>query len=91
MRRQLGAGRRDNLLVTAGMVVVLVSVEDLGDVPALCLGGGQTFLMVERIDRQRLAGFSAGHQIIEVATGVGGPDLFDDHRVPPSCSNGMRV
>jgi hypothetical protein len=39
--------------------------------------------MIKRIDCQRFAGFLASDQVIEVATGVCGPDLFDDHRSPP--------
>ena len=43
------------------------------------LGGAQAFLVIQGIDRERLAGFSAGDQVVEVAVGVAGPDLFDDH------------
>src|SRR3546814_1338920 len=35
--------------------------------------------MIERIDRQRFAGLRAGDDIVEVAIGVSGPDLLDDH------------
>ena len=75
----------------AGVVAMLMGVEDLPDGPALRFGGGQALLMIEWIDRQRLAGFLASDQIIEVATGVCGPDLFNDHHVPPSCSSWVRV
>ncbi len=44
------------------------------------LAGGEAFLVVQRIDRQCLAGLGAGDQIIEIAAGISGPDLFDDHR-----------
>ena len=54
-------------------------------VQPLRLGRGEAFLMVERIDRQRLAGLVAGDQVIEVAAGVRGPDLFDDHSSPLRC------
>ena len=91
MRQELGSGRRDHLLVAAGVVAMLMGVEDLPDGPALRFGGGQALLMIEWIDRQRLAGFLASDQIIEVATGVCGPDLFNDHHVPPSCSSRARV
>ena len=67
--QDLGAGGRDHGLVPADMVAMLMGVEDLGDGPALVLGGGQAFLVVERIDGQGLAGFRAGDQIVEVAIG----------------------
>ena len=57
-------------MVAAGVVAVLVRVEDLGDLPALRLGGGETFPVVERVDRQRLAGLAAGDEVIEIATGI---------------------
>ena len=57
-----------------------MGVEDLGDRPALGLRRREAFLVIERIDRQRLAGFGAGDKVVEIAAGVTGPDLFDDHR-----------
>ena len=79
VRDHLGAGRRDHGRVAAGVVVVLVGVEDLRDLPALVLGRGQALLVVQRIDRQRLAGLGAGDQVVVVAVGVAGPDALDDH------------
>ena len=87
MRQQFGVRRADDLIVAAGMVAVMVRVQHLRDVPVLCLRSGEAFLVVERIDRERLAGFGAGDQVIEIAAGIGGPDLFDDHRLLPACSN----
>ena len=72
-------GRGDHLLIATGVVAVLVGIEDLRDGPAFGLGRSQTFLVVERVDRERLAGFGAGDQIIEITTGIRRPDLFDDH------------
>ena len=63
------------------MVAVFVRVQDLGDVPARFLGGPQAFLVIQGVDGERLAGFVAGDQVIEVAVGVGGPNLFDDHGI----------
>src|SRR5437763_256036 len=88
MRQQFGMGRADDLVVAAGMVAMMMRVEYLGDVPALGFGRGQALLVIERVDRQRLAGFGAGDQVIEVAPTIGGPDLFDDHRSLPACSAG---
>ena len=90
VRQYRRLGGRDHLLVAAGVVAVLVRVEDLRDVPALRLGGGEAFLVVQRIDRQRLASLGAGDQIIEIAAGIGGPDLFDDHcsQLLPTLRNG---
>ena len=42
--------------VAAGVVMMLVGVEDLRDLPALVPCDGQAFLAVQRIDRQRLSG-----------------------------------
>ena len=67
--QHLGAGRRDHLGIAADMVAVLVGVEDLGDGPALRLAA-QAFLMIQRIDRQRLAGLAAGDEVVEIAPGI---------------------
>jgi hypothetical protein len=55
------------------VVAVLVRVEDLGDGPALVLGGLETLLVVEGIDGKRLAGLAARDQVVEIAVGVRGP------------------
>jgi hypothetical protein len=54
-------------------------VQNLRDAPAFCLGGLQTFGTVQRINRQRFTGLTARYQVIEVAVGIGGPDLLNDH------------
>ena len=46
-----------------------------GDLPALLLRLGEALLVVERIDRKRLAAFGAGHEVVDL-----GPDALDDHR-----------
>ena len=61
-----------------GVVEVFVRVEDLRDLPITLLGGGQALRMIQRIDRERLAGLRAGNQVVEVAIVVCGPDLLDD-------------
>ena len=83
VRDQLGAGGLHHRGVAAGMVVVLVRVEDLRDAPAVLLGCGQALAVVERVDRQRLAGVGTGDQVIEVAIRVAGPDAFDDQSKSP--------
>ena len=77
--KQFGASGGNHLLVAAGMITMLMGVHYLSDVPALVFGSGQAFLVIQRIDSQRVSGFRAGDEIVEVAVGVGGPDLFDDH------------
>lgn len=79
VRDHLGAGGRHHGRVAAGVVVVLVRVEDLRDLPALDPGRVQGFFMVQRIDRQRFAGLGAGDQVVEVAVRITGPDAFDEH------------
>src|ERR1041385_3695453 len=64
--------------VAAGVVAMFVSIQDLRDVPALRLGGVHALFMIQRIDGERFAGFRARDEIVEVAIGVSGPDLFDD-------------
>src|SRR5437762_3549036 len=91
MRQQFGVRRADDLIVAAGMVAVMVRVQHLRDALALCLRGGEAFLVVERIDRERLAGFGAGDQVIEIPSGIGGPDLFDNHPSAPGVFSEARV
>ncbi len=79
VRQQLGAGRSDHGAVAAGMIAVLVRIQNLSDLPAVLLGRGQALLMIQRIDGQRFTRFRAGDQVVEVAIRVRGPDLFDDH------------
>jgi hypothetical protein len=64
------------------VVTVLVGVQDLGDAPSLLLCRGEAFLVVERIDRERLAALGASDEVVEVAVAVAGPDLLDDHFSP---------
>src|SRR5580658_16327 len=79
MGQHPGMGRRDQAGIAAGVVAVLVSVQDLGDGPALRTRRGLAQAPLQRIDRQRLAGLRAGDEIVEIAVIVGGPDAFDDH------------
>ena len=76
---QLRARRRDHRGVAAGVIAVLMRIQNLSDVPAALLGRGKTFLVIQRIDRQRLSRLRASDQIVEVAIRVCGPNLFDDH------------
>jgi hypothetical protein len=64
------------------MVMVLMGVENLGDLPALGFGCAQAFFMVQRVNGQGLTGVRAGNQVIEIAKTVAGPDSFDDHFQP---------
>ena len=79
MGDQPGAGGRDHGRVATRVVKMLMGVEDLGNLPALDPRGGECFFMVERVDREGLAGFGTGHKVVEVAVGVCSPDAFDDH------------
>ena len=79
VRDHLGAGGRHHGRVAADVVVVLVGVQDLGDLPALDPGGRQCLFMVQRVDCKSFPGVRAGHQVVEVAQRVAGPDSLDDH------------
>jgi hypothetical protein len=79
MRQELRAGGGDHRGIAAGVVAMLMRVENLRDAPALRLGGGEAFLMIERVDRQRFPRRRAGDEVVEVAIGIRRPDLFDDH------------
>ena len=68
--------------VSANMVVMLMRVENLGDLPALGFGCAQAFFMVQRINGQCFARVRAGNQVIEVAQTVACPDSFNDHCWP---------
>lgn len=58
----LGAGGCHDGRVAAGVVMVSVGVEQLGDLPAAHLRRLQAFLVVQRVDRQGFAGLGAGDQ-----------------------------
>src|ERR1700687_2599483 len=79
MRQYRRAGGRDHRGVAAGMIGMLVGIEDLADAPAELPCTAQASLGVERIDCERLAGVAAGDQIMKVAAPIGGPDTFDQH------------
>ena len=83
VRKDRRAGLPRPWRVAARVIAMLMRVQDLGDRPAILLGGRQALLVIERIDGQRFAGFLAGDQVVEVAIGVRGPDLFDDHGIIP--------
>src|SRR5262249_49670757 len=47
------------------------------------LGGLEALFMIQGVDGESLAGFAAGDEVVEIAVGVGGPDLFDNHGASP--------
>jgi hypothetical protein len=67
VRQHPRAGRIPESRVAAGVILVLVSVEDLGDLPAVALRRIETQPPLERIDGERLAALGAGDEIVEVA------------------------
>ena len=79
MGQQLGAGGGDHGAVAAGVIAMLMGIENLGDLPAPVLGGIEAQLSLQRVDGQGLARFGTGNEIVEVAIGVIGIDFFDDH------------
>ena len=79
MRQHLGTRGGHHSIIAASMVMVLMGVENLGDVPSRFFGSLQTLLTVQGIDGQRFTGLRTGNEIVEIAVRVGSPDLFDDH------------
>ena len=69
-------------LVAVNVVVVLVGVEDLGDLPAGFFGRIEALFTVQRVDGQRLAGLGAGDEVVEIAVGITGPNLLHKHGSP---------
>jgi hypothetical protein len=80
---QLRPGRRDRLIVARDMVGMFMGVEDPRDVPTPFLRHREGLGWLDGIDRHGLARLGAGDHIEEVAPGVSGPDLFDDHDFIP--------
>ena len=67
VRNDFGACRGHHRCVAAGVVVVLVGIEDLCDLPALDFGGVQGFHGIQRVDGQRLTGLWASDEIVVIA------------------------
>jgi hypothetical protein len=51
--------------------------------PAKLFSPRKALLMIQRIDRHRLACFTAGYQVVEIAIRVPCPYLLNDHTVTP--------
>ena len=79
MREHLCAGRTDEPGIAAGVIAVLVSIQDLPDLPAPRLRRRKTALPVEWIHREGFPGLGAGDEIVEIAKRVRGPDALDQH------------
>ena len=74
--------------ISAGVIAVLVRIQDLPDLPTARLRCGKATLPVERVHGERLTGFPAGDEIVEIAKRVSRPDPFDEHvsTVPAKCA-----
>jgi hypothetical protein len=79
MGQQLCIGGRDHGPIAARVIAVFMSVQDLCDLPPFVFSSRQTFAVIQRIDGQSFAGIRASDQIIEIAIGVGSPNLFNNH------------
>jgi hypothetical protein len=84
VRQNRRASSLDHSRVPTRMIVMFVRVQDLGDIPTFFLGGPQTLFVIQGVDGQGLAGFATGDEVVEIAVGVGGPDLFNYHGIIPS-------
>ena len=58
---------------------MLVSIENLGNRPAIFFGGCKTLAVVSHVYGQCLASFFAGDKLVKITLGIAGPDVFDDH------------
>ena len=63
---------------------MFMSIEDLGDGPAIFCCGVQTLLVIQGIYRQGVSGFRARYQVVKISIGITRPDLFDDHGFLPN-------
>ena len=81
----LCAGRSDHALVAAGMIAVLVGIQDLCDSPASLRRNREALVEVQRVYGECVAGLRAGDQVVEITVGIPGPDLFDDHDLLHGC------
>ena len=83
MREQLRSGRADEARIAAGVIAVLVRIQNLPDLPAARLRGRETPPPVEGIHRKGFARLGAGDEIVEIAKRVRRPDALDQHSVEP--------
>ena len=79
VRNNTGARCVGHSLVATDVVGMFVSIENLRYRPAAFICDIEALCEVERVDRQRFACVLAGDEIIEIAVGVTGPDLLDNH------------
>src|SRR5580658_7608263 len=80
MRAAASARRGLQSRVAAGVLEVLVRVQDLGDLPAALARGCQAQLPLQRIHGERLAALRAGNEIVKIPPGVTRPDALREHR-----------
>ncbi len=83
MRNDSGTGCFDDALVAADVVAVFVGIQDLCDRPAALRGDREALLVIQRINRKRVARLRARNQIIEIPVGVSSPDLLNNQGVAP--------
>ena len=83
MREDLSACRIDHCRVAAGMIAMLVRVENLGNLPSTITRPRKAFLVIQRVDGKRFSSVIAGQHIIEIAVSVPGPNLFYLHAAAP--------
>jgi len=79
MGHQLRIGGRDHGPIAARVIAVLVSIQDLRDLPPLVFSSCQTFAVIQGVDSQSFTAICAYDQIIEIAIRVGSPNLFNNH------------
>src|SRR5262249_55215664 len=81
MCQDLRAGRADQTCIASSMVLVLMGVQDLGDLPAALPRRVQAPPPLEGVHRERLSGLPTGDEIVEVAQIIGCTDALDQHGV----------
>ena len=67
---KLGASCQNDFGVSTDVIMVVMSVENLGDLPALLIGECQASFVIQWINSKGLSGLWAGDQIVEITIGV---------------------
>jgi hypothetical protein len=71
--------------IATGVIEMLMSIQNLGDFPALGPGLVQHELPFQGIHCECFAGLRTRNQVVVIAEGIRRPDAFDQHKLPSRC------